>query len=585
MFFMLHAQRESVNGSWTHPNWSVDEWASFLREAMGVNANDIANAIVDNYYSLSAAEETGLKAVICTPAEEVISLERVRSLPQKKMWKVSVTHNGVDLSCDKDVQAVAPTSGQNRVVVQALSPTGVAYTRTWEQDAFIYHALKDNEKLYADVTNVIKKAKEEGVSGKGFSELERYANDPSKPYNKTKIALLPKVVVEVNNEIVRCGKLRQFKGAVSALASRIKGIGGIDQADPLSKTIGKVGNRISAINNSITSGMSVQQIDASMEEVNGLGASVTKIEEELGRRKTEQERIENARTDLLELIKNKNQEFQNEAERRKEKWTNSAEFAAFSLKAEKVGSVPDANLIRSNVEKWTAKYSVTPKPVVKAVPPPDEALLKCEVARTNLISLINQKMASWPSDEFDQPKNFAELKAFLKETRVAKNLDELEAVGKKVNAWKAILPSDSHKSGGIGFIEIVFALVVIGAIAFGVKKVLKGKPVATVKFSMTGSTDVPLTAELKLNKVLRYDECLGCPVDVRVTPKMNDESHVLEYEFVSPNKTVWMLKVGGERKKEVGEVALALDEGVYLLFDNEIAMQPIGRTEFGSIED
>ena len=591
MFFILHAQRESVNGGIFHPYWSVEEWASFLREAMGANANDIANVIVDNYYALSAEEEGGLKEVVSTPADEFIAVKKIRSLPQKKMWKSTITHNGTAISDEEDALTLAPKSGQNKVIAQVLSPTGVSYSRTWEQDSFFYRALNDDGQLYSKVKDTVAKAKAEGVTNTQISELERFVQDPCKPVMKAMLERLKKIVDDVEVEVVRVCKVRDVKNEIKDLDNRVKEIGtSVD--DDLLTQVKKIVERLAVIKKGMKDDVKLKEIDNFNKEADDLKAELAKIEKAIAERD-----MEKGRALLLAKIEAKKSQVKL-TETKDKKCNNIVDLDGFADEAKNASTVAAIKRIGDDVDQWAAKYTTftehgpkvgdnekdtdvkeskivepkvdSPEPHVKIDIEPLRAELKAKV----------QTMLDDPDNSEEKIENHTDLEEFMSQLGEAKTKDELDEIKGNIENWER-LPIGG--GGGFGVLSLLFALIVLGAVGFFVKKLLSGKTVATISFQKTGSTDAAVKAEAKLNKPLRFDELLECEVDIRATPKHNEAGN-LEFELTSPNKAVWLLKLGNDKKKQIADVPISIEEGVYQIFDNEIAMQPMGKAEFESIE-
>ena len=578
MFFMLHAQRESVNGGIFHPYWSVEEWASFLREAMGVNANDIANVIVDNYYALSEEEENGLKAVVSTPADESIAVKKIRSMPQKKMWKSAVTHNGSVVSNDEDAQTLAPKSGQNKIVAQVLSPTGVSYSRTWEQDSFFYRALNDDGQLYNKAKDLLAKAKTEGVTTPEIQAIEKLVQNPKKPVLKTKLDGLDKTVDAAQAEVVRVSKVREVKSLIKEVAGGVKEIGTLADNDELAPQVKKIIERLAVINKGLKEDIQLKVAENLKKEADELKADLAKIEKAIAERD-----MERGRSLLLAKIEAKKKQVKL-TETKDKKCNNIDELDVFVGEAEKASTVAAIKRIGDEVDRWAANYTTAaktkPTEVVDKKPLPQPvAKVDIEPLRASLKAKV-QKMLDDPDNAEDNIENREELTKFMAQLDEAKSKDELDEIKGDIDNWER-LPLDEGDSFGV--LGILFGIIVIAVLWFVIKKILSGKTVATISFQKRDSTDAAVKADAKLNKPFRFDEALECEIDIRATPKRN-EAGTLEFELVSPNKTVWFLKLGNDKKNLVGDVPVSVEEGVYHIFDNEIAMQPMGKAEFESIE-
>lgn len=555
MFFMLNAPRESVNtgrgmfGLERALYWSDDDWERFLREAMGVNANDIANAIVDNYYALTTEEEAGLKAVVSTSEDESISLKKVRSLPKKKMWKSTITHNGVEISKEDDAQTLVPKSGQNKVVAQLISPAGVTYSRTWEQDSYFYVTLNQNADLLDRAKDVVEKAKAVGIATSKFAEIERLVKNPQQPMKKAKLEDLGQAVNGIHLEVERIVKLCELKDAVAEIEKGVEKINTLTLDDELANLVdNKIKKRLAAINGFIKEDLSAEDIDRLKNEVKDIKKALVAIEKAIRERD-----FEKGRKLLVDKINEKREEIKT-AETSEKKCTNLSELDGFADRAEKAATKDDIQTISDEVNKWTAKFDIK-KPSVGVKEPLVTNKVEDTTSTTNKIGKIDTP--DTPSSDND---------------------------GGEVAA-KAETPAEEKKSNDddIDFLTILFALVVLGAIGFGVKHFMKAKSVATISYQKTGSTDAPVSADAMLNKEFRFDESLECEIDIRAIPKKSDADN-LEYELTSPNRTVWLLKLGNDRKKKIAETSVLVDDGKYQVFDNEIAMQPIATVTFESIQ-
>lgn len=564
MFFMLHAPRESVNGGIFHPYWSVKEWESFLREAMGVNANDIANAIVDNYYALTTEEEAGLKAVVSTSEDESISLKKVRSLPLKKMWKSTITHNGVEISKEDDAQTLVPKSGQNKVVAQLISPAGVTYSRTWEQDSYFYVTLNQNADLLNRAKAVVEKAKAVGIDTSKFAEIDRLVKNPQQPMKKAKLEDLGQDVNGIHLEVERIVKLRELKDAVAEIEKGVEKINTLTLDDELANLVdNKIKKRLSAINGFVKEDLPAEEIDRLKNEVKDIKKALVAIEKAI---------VEKGRKLLVDKINEKREEVKT-AETSEKKCTNLSELDGFADRAEKAATKDDIQTISDEVNKWTAKFEITKKPPVDVKDPP-------------VTNSVPETVTSNKGEGITSTTN----KIGKIDTSVTPSSDndggEVAAKAETPAEEKAETPAEEEESnggGGLDFFTILFALVVLGGIGFGVKHFMKAKSVATISYQKTGSTDAPVSAEAMLNKEFRFDESLECEIDIRATPKKIDTDN-LEYDLTSPNRTVWLLKLGNDRKKKIAGTSVLVDDGKYQVFDNEIAMQPIATVTFESIQ-
>ena len=278
MFFMLHAPRESVNAGFFQPYWSVEEWASFLRKSMGETANDIANAIIDGYYALSPAEEDGLKALVCSPTDEAITVKKVRSLPRKTMWRSMITHNGEIVSDDEDALTLAPKSGRNRIVARVISPTGVSYARVWDQPPFFYRALDDDGQLYGKIKDTVAQAKSEGVTNAEIRELEILVQNPKKPMMEARLESLAKKADVAQSEVARVGAVREARNAVMEVADGVKALLGVlDDDDELAPQVRTIVERLAALNKGLKDDIQLKIAESLKKEADGLKADLDRI--------------------------------------------------------------------------------------------------------------------------------------------------------------------------------------------------------------------------------------------------------------------------------------------------------------------
>ena len=522
MFFMLHAPRDAANGDLFHSNWTTEEWAKFLRESMGVNANDIANAIVDDYYSLSAEEEDGLKALVCAPVDAAISVKKVRGLPQKKMWKTTLVHNGAAVALDEDAVTLAPKSGQNKIVAQVTSPTGVTYTRTWEQDAFFYRTLKDDGQKFDQVSSALAEAQKVGLVNEAVSEIAAAVKTAGQPLLQSRLENLVALSKGVAAAAARLGEFRKLLEQTQVLEKTIVSLKEIATSDE----VGGIAKKVQGILETLKKGGDDVDLAAIQKEIDGVNVRIDELEKKIAERNRE-----DGRKLLLKKIAAKKAQVKQD----KRECLNEGELDGFADRAKTAAAIPEIKGIGEAVDGWMPKF----KEVVVVPPKP---------AETNVVEKSPEPVAPFV-EECAEPEE------------------------------------DIEDEGGGGFLGILFVLILLGGAAFAVKKLfLDGKPVATVSFQKAGSTDAPATAEAKLGKPLRFDEALDCAIDVRVTPKRGDGGGI-EFEGVSPNKNVWLLKLGGSKKKFVGDAPTVIDAGDYQVFDSEIAMQPIGTTTFELLEN
>ena len=522
MFFMLHAPRDAANGDLFHSNWTTDEWAKFLRESMGVNANDIANAIVDCYYSLSAEEEDGLKALVCAPVDAAISVKKVRGLPQKKMWQTTLVHNGAAVALDEDAVTLAPKSGQNKIVAQVTSPTGVTYTRTWEQDAFFYRTLKDDGQKFDQVSSALAEAQKVGLVSEAVSEIAAAVKTAGQPLLQSRLENLVALSKGVAAAAARLGEFRKQQEQTQAIEKTFASLKDLVENVATSDEVGGIAKKIRDLLETLKKGGDDIDLSATRKTIDEANAQIDGLKKKIAKMEAEKK----AKTEADVAAKVAAEKANAEAADR--------ERIAVQKKAE------EAEKAKAAEEKRAAEEKVKADAEAMAAAEKEEA------------AAVDEKALAEADEKDKEPQ--------------------------------APKPGKRKDRGGIGFFEIVLALAFIGGAVFVVKKFFfDGKAVATISFQKTGSTDAPAAAEAILGKTLRFDEALDCEIDIRVTPKRNETDGV-EYEVTSPNKNVWFLKLGGSKKKLVSDAPMSIEDGDYQVFDHEIAMQPVGTAKFELLE-
>jgi hypothetical protein len=396
-----------------------------------------------------------------------------------------------------------------------------------------------------------------------------------------KIERLKKAADDAEIEVVRVRKLCEVKNEIKDVDNRVKEIGtSVD--DDLLAQVKKIVERLTVIKKGMKDDIQIKEVDNFKKEADDLKAELTKIEKAIAERD-----MEKGRALLLAKIEAKKSQVKL-TETKDKKCNNIADLDLFAGEAKKASTVAAIKRIGDEVDQWDAKYTTytkdpdvkdskvekpkvdTPEPPVKIDIEPFRGELKAKV----------QAMLDDPDNSVEKIENREDLTKFMSQLGEAKTKDELDEIKGDIENWVR-LPIGGP--GGFGVLSLLFALIFLGAVGFFVKKLLSGKTVATISFQKTGSTDAAVKAEAKLNKPLRFDELLECEVDIRATPKHNEAGN-LEFELTSPNKTVWLLKLGNDKKKQITDVPVLIEEGVYQIFDNEIAMQPMGKAEFESIE-
>ena len=534
MFFVLFAPKESVDGSLFHPYWDAKEWATFLRGEAGPTANDVANSIVDQYYNLSEKDVAGLESVVCEPTGCKIAIKRIHSLPEKDMWKSTFTINGKAVPREEDSAFVIPEVGQNKIVVSIESPTGIAYMRVWDGKDMTYFSLEADRNLLNDAEKALAEASKYDVMQGAFAvEIRNAVSKPNAPMTKEAMDAFREKVFEFQKKVqIGIGLKELTKKSVVAESL-------LSQIEPLDKKNAYLTNR--------------QDVAKSLKSIKSLGeeAGLAAIE-------TAKKTIDDAVTKLSDIK------------------------AALERAAEEE---------RREIERKRVEMEIA---------------ANLEKGRKELLGTISNRVVEVKRQEETDKKvcrNISELDTFRDQAQNAKDSSELMKVNTAFGRWNPDMEAvdspvtnvdervGSNTPGRDGKSDpppppdpdpfmIFVVLVLIAGVGCIVWKMLL-KPIACVSYEAAGSTDGAVSVEARKKQVVRLDESLGCQIDVRVICQKN-ESGSMDFVVTSPNKGVWLQKLGGDNKKPVAETGMPFEEGKYQLFDNEFAMSAVGTIEFES---
>lgn len=223
-FFMLHAPLESVKHGWLGTAWNEERWGKFISESVDANANDIANAIVNDFYELTSEEYISLYKISVEPRVDGMVVSGLRNLPKKTMWDTRVEVNGECISCTADIFCAKPQLGLNAIVISMISPTGVVYERRWAGEAFHYDSLSEKGELLREMRACLEGVKKYNIADPVADELRNYLATPEKLYLKTVIeALRGKTgkVQKLIEQVWRQERLEYLRKVVSTALARI----------------------------------------------------------------------------------------------------------------------------------------------------------------------------------------------------------------------------------------------------------------------------------------------------------------------------------------------------------------------------
>lgn len=609
-FFMLHAPAESVNAGVFKPYWSPEKWGDFLRDALGVNANDVANAIVDSYYALSEDEEKGLAALVCTAGERRIAVKRIRQLPRRKTWTTTVMHNGKAISLEEDSAELVPAAGQNELVASVVSPAGVAYVRKWNPKEFVYGRLCDDARLFAEVKGVLDNARKEGQDGEDFAELSAFADASDAMFLKTRLDSVDALVKSVAAENDRLQKLHALEREASDAKDTLSIMKNIEVAvkGELKKSLEDISRQLEACWKSIAESRNLPMAD-----IESLGRKMERLKERIaGLEKEIADADAKAKAELerLQFDKSRGDTVANviglleKPEHADGKITNRAELESLLEEAKNAKDAQSLAEVNGKIANWKGR-SVEPPPVVTPPPKTPEQVeaerRSAEIARRQ----EEAKRKAEAKEEFEKRKGevLAEAQAMLDDPANAdeaiQNRDELEALREgiekvqfpnegeldaakaELGKWQRMPIPDGEPipDGGGSALSFVLLLALVAGAAAAAMKFVRDKTVAKILYTPNEGADGPGEIDVRFNRAVRVDGKLGCPVDLVVVCRKG-EAEAVEFELRSPGRDVWLMLMGGTDKKVVGTDVIRFDEGVYLLFESKVAIEPVGQIEF-----
>lgn len=611
MFFMLHAPAESVNAGIFKPYWSHEKWRDFLRVALDTNANDVANAIVDHYYVLSETEKAGLEALVCNPEDTHIAVRRTSRLPRRETWTTTIRHNGQSISLDEDSTNLTPVLGQNELVASIVSPAGITYTRTWDSSLFDYGCLRDRERLFSDVTNALAKARKEGQKGDAVKQLADLAAAPDKPYIKVKLDSIAEFVASVTEENTRLECLRELKEKKEGIANKVHSIVEYLSKMPTSdrsafaSDCNDISNQLAKCTGFIDNDprLSTKNIALSIAELEKLAERLSTLEEKMGQRceeiklETARRKFEESRTEAIGTAKRLLDTHP------EDQISNRQELHDFLERMKNAEDQATLDEAIKGVSNW--------KPVYKSQTPPpktqdqDEAIQvaiklgknhdkdkkdreekekKEKELRNKKDSILNQEAWSLnnnPANGDDVIQNRAELESLRKKVESAVNDDELKTAKAELEKWKRVpIPVEGGTpDGGGNVLPFVLLPALVAGAGVAVVKLVRGRTAAKILCRSNKESDTQVVLDVRLNRAVRLDGKCGCPVDLVVICRKG-EAEAVEFELRAPGKDVQLMPIAGTDKKTVGENTVVFDEGIYLLFENKVAMEPVGQIEF-----
>lgn len=602
MFFMLHAPAESVNAGIFKPYWSHEKWRDFLRVALDTNANDVANAIVDHYYALSETEKAGLEALVCNPEDTHIAVRRTSRLPRRETWTTTIRHNGQSISLDEDSTNLTPVLGQNELVASIVSPAGITYTRTWDSSLFDYGCLRDRERLFSDVTNALAKARKEGQKGDAVKQLADLAAAPDKPYIKVKLDSIAELVASVTEENTRLECLRELKEKKKGIAikvhSTVERLSKMPASDrsAFASDCNDISNQLAKCTGFIDNDprLSTKDIALFISELEKLAGRLSTLEESMARRNKEIEaeiarrRFEELRTNAISIVERQLAVYS------EDQIFNHEDLSTIlqRIKAAKDKDSLDEAVNAFNVWKPATKSATkTPKQVeadqeAEKFKDDEEKRRVKEAAlqgKKDKDELLNRRV--WrldnPANGDDVIQNRAELESLRKKVEAAVNDNELATAKAELEEWKRVpIPVEGGTpNGGGNVLPFVLLPALVAGTGVVVAKLVRGRTAAQILYRSNKESDTQVVLDVRLNRAVRLDGKCGCPVDLVVICRKG-ETEAVEFELRAPGKDVQLMPIAGTDKKTVGENTVVFDEGIYLLFENKVAMEPVGQIEF-----
>lgn len=545
--------------------WSVKEWSQHLKTEIGPTANDVANGIVDSYYTLNDDETKGVKSFRLEAKDRCVTMKRLLSLPQKRMWKTSVIFNGKSVPLDEDSIDLEPVNGVNTWSVEVISPVGIRYSLVEGNALIRYLCLDDNARLMGEVLDTVKTAKKYNLEiPTGVRVALGYS----------KVPVLPEVIEKVKEgvenlkkEVAVAGKLHllstkcaEASACLGSVNNLMAQLGKFKNSESYRPTISSNASRIEEISKSTDMRTDASDIEARIREMDAIHSTLGEVKKTLESLLADKD-LESYRAHILDEISKK----MVSAEKGGARCLNCSQLDDLAAESRAAQTKEVLDVVRDRVEQWGPMWSsvcatcgknpceckVTPPPVCEKcgkdpceceiVPPPPPVCEKCG-------------------------KEPCECCKDCKQFPCVCNL--CPSCGNDPCECTSIWP-----------IVLIVAALVIGAW----KAFCRPRTVGVVSYESAGSADGPSKADMKRNQTVRMDRAVGCPIDVRVVCKYNTDSKILEFEAVSPNRKVWLQALGGDVKKCIGEMAVDVSEGTYQMYDNEFAMTPFGTVELSLV--
>lgn len=547
--------------------WSVKEWTQHLKTEIGPTANDVANGIVDTYYSLSTNEVAGLRSFRLDTKSRGVTMKHLLSLPQKRMWKTSVVFNGKSVSLAEDSVDLEPVNGVNTWSVEVVSPVGILYSLVDENTPIRYFCLDDNSQLMGEALDVVKTAKKYNLE---------IPSDIKDALEASKTPVLPEIIEKVKkdietlkNQVLVAGKLHMLstksmeaKSCLVQIYNLLTQLDKFKNSETYRPTVQSNENRIEEISQTTDMGTDASDIEARIREIDSILVSLGENKKSLEALLADKD-LEAYRTHILDEIS----ENMVKAVKDGVKCLNYSLLKDFGSAARAAQTKDALDAVRDRVGEWVPMW-----------PPMCEKCGKypCECEAVPPAPPVCEKCDKDPCEcEATPPPPIICEKCGKESCECCKDCNQFPCVCN-------LCPSCGKDPCEC---TSIWPILLIGAVlGFGIWKVAcRPRTVAVVSYESASSAEGPSKAEMRRNQTVRMDEAVGCPIDMRVVCKYNSDSKSWEFVAMSPNKTVWIQTLGGDVKKKIGEMAVDMSEGTYQMFDNEFAMTPFGTVELAFV--
>lgn len=198
-------------------------------------------------------------------------------------------------------------------------------------------------------------------------------------------------------------------------------------------------------------------------------------------------------------------------------------------------------------------------------------------------AILNQEAWSLtnPINGDDVIQNRAELESLRKEVDAAEDDNALATAQAELEKWKRVpIPVEGGTpDGGGNVLPFVLLPALVAGAGVAVVKLVRGRTAAKILYRSNKESDTQVVLDVRLNRAVRLDGKCGCPVNLVVICRKG-EAEAVEFELRAPGKDVQLMPIASTDKKAVGENAVIFDEGIYLLFENKVAIEPVGQIEF-----